>query len=476
MAKVALTPPKRAPAPEPEVQPDGSTLDPKLEYTTKEDHQALGTAFDEFFKEIEDEQAENASDAAKGDGKPVDEELPREEKDATREDVGSKSIPKSEVGRPEAEEDSDAELDAIPEPTNVSPAAKEGWGKLKSTAKTKAKLLKSYEKAFGPSATKFGVKLPKTPEEAEQFLPMLAQKIDALSASGTDPAKLARLEHLEGMARAVGVAKSEAFREKYEKPLEDAYKDVIEDAADLLVTSGLDKAGIAKWKEEMLTKQHPRNLSGEFWDKEIVQKITDRFQSQRIVNKVSKLFDLMRDSTVKAQELTNNAEEWKKWDKDESDWKRANYYREIVDEVQKKHLPTISDAQEWAYKWPEEGVTDPTRLAEVRRHNEEYQDTEKKFGELMERMRAGWPKDHAEFGVKVMLYERAEAKMKTLKSEADDLRKQVKNLTDELDKRKKVHNVPSRPSSPAPAKSKPQTDSLDVHDALNSYDWEGGRK
>src|SRR5208282_5320260 len=266
MAKVALTPPKKAPAPEPEVQPDGSTLDPKFEYTTKEDHQALGTAFDEFFKEIEDEQAENASDAAKGDGEPGDDQAPEGKTPSTPSGGVNEGSPKASL---EVADEEDAELDAIPEPTNVSPAAKEGWGKLKSTAKTKAKLLKSYEKAFGPSATKFGVKLPKTPEEAEQFLPMLAQKIDALSASGTDPAKLARLEHLEGMARAVGVAKSEAFREKYEKPLEDAYKDVIEDAADLLVTSGLDKAGIAKWKEEMLTKQHPRNLSGEFWDKEI---------------------------------------------------------------------------------------------------------------------------------------------------------------------------------------------------------------
>lgn len=476
-------------------EPDNATVDLNMQVTGPKEKAALDASFENFFKEVDAAEPPPAPVAKPPASEPGAKVEPQPEKKIK---PPSKKAPDLEV-LPEAVEpkgnkagsdsptqkpietpkdatppapDEDAEIDALPAPTH--PKAKQDWERLRDHGKKNKALAKAYEDTFGDLAKEYEVKLPKTPDEAKEFLPKLKEKINEDRKRPAPKEILEELEQNKQIVRKLGIDTNQQFAKEYIEPTVNSFKEVIDDTAGALIEAGVAKDVVDKWSGELKDKFAPdkvgyRDWPNKWWQESVLNQIPDEFKRNVVFQKIQNHLNLQKKLRDKNQELVGSADKFKAYNDEQLKNYNTWFYNEQFDEVSKT-AKAIEDIHEWGVEKDLTGITDVGKRKEIEEfnaaHKPIYDKTLTEFKKWVNRL-AGqvdpdepnitMPRWQGRAAMEIMKALRLKEKYETAVQEIAELKSKLAKHEVEANKRARVQSIPARPSSSGTVKAKPVT-------------------
>lgn len=348
-----------------------------------------------------------------------------------------------EETEPDEKEEADPDVDAVVVKPNAHPAVKEGFRRLRTIAKDrKAEIKALTQKAQALSAELEGIKKNGMPPEVQQELDRLratSQRFDLLN----DP----------------------SFKARYEDPIETAGDQILDFCINL---AGGDET-IKKWADE--TKKFGyKNLSTDYWDKEIIPKIASVTNQQRVASLAANLHAKIDERNRMVSDYTATPDKIAAYNQQ----KAHEYYSNYTSEAQDESNKLVAQVGEWAQlKDPSAAATDEER-AEYEEHNNRVEGYKTLFEKTMGDVMHGGPRKHvrvvaqAVYGIHLdRLLKEKTADYDALAADYDALQAQYRKVT-------RARSIPGRTGGGVDVKPKDGLSTKDARSALKEYFSGGG--
>jgi hypothetical protein len=357
----------------------------------------------------------------KGHAPPETEQEPKEDEEGTQ------------------EEESDPEVDAVTAKPNAHPDVKRGIQTLKQIAKARRSEIKSL--------------LAQSKQYAEQ--------LEAIKKNGMPPEVQKELERLRATSQRFDLLNDTDFRARYENPIEAAGDRLLNFCVEL----GQGDEGIKKWAEE--TKRFGyKNLSQDYWDKEIIPKIASVTNQQRVAALAADLHSKVDERNRMVTEYTSSPDKIQQYRQQQA----VQYYTNYAQEAQDESNKLVANIGEWAQlKELDQAQTDEER-ALYKEHNDRVEGYKTLFEKTMGDVMHGGPRKHvrvvaqAVYGIEVnRLYKDLQADFEALQDDYEALKSQYSKVT-------RARSLPGRSGGavekPGP---KPGISTQDARSALKEY-------
>jgi hypothetical protein len=367
--------------------------------------------------------------------------FPRDERSGKFKPREPKAQPvETEEAEPETEEgeEEDPEVDAVQAKVNAHPNVKEGIQRLKTIAKARRAEIKSL-------ATKSG---------------QLSAELEALKRSGMSPEVQKELDRLRATSQRFDLLNDAQFKTRYEDPVEASGDRLLKFCVDL--SEGHED--IKKWAEE--TKKFGfKNLSSDYWDKEIIPKIASITNQQRVAQLAADLHSKIDERNRMVTEFTATPDKIQEYRQQQA----LEYYTNYASEAQDEANTLIRQVGEWAQlKDATNAKTDEER-ALFDEHNKRVEDYKTLFEKTMGDVMHGGPRKHvrvvsqAIYGMEVdRLYKEKCADYDALEADYDALRAQYQKVT-------KARAIPGRTGGSVEVKAPQSLSTQDARSALKEY-------
>jgi hypothetical protein len=346
----------------------------------------------------------------------------------------------TEEAEPETEEgeEDDPEVDAVQAKVNAHPNVKEGIQRLKTIAKARRAEIKSLT------------------TKSDQ----LASELEAIKKSGMSPEVQKELDRLRATSQRFDLLNDPQFKTRYEDPVEAAGDRLLKFCVDL--SEGHED--IKKWAEE--TKKFGfKNLSSDYWDKEIIPKIASITNQQRVAQLAADLHSKIDERNRMVTEFTATPDKIQEYRQQQA----LEYYTNYASEAQDEANTLIKQVGEWAQlKDPNNAKTDEER-ALFDEHNKRVDGYKTLFEKTMGDVMHGGPRKHvrvvsqAIYGIEVdRLYKEKCADYDALEADYDALRTQYNRVT-------RARSVPGRTGGSVEVKPSQSLSTKDARTALKEY-------
>ncbi len=260
---------------------------------------------------------------------------------------------------------------------------------------------------------------------------------------------------------------SQEFSDAYVKPLDDAYQNVIKEMA-LYFDAEPDKIK-EDFLDPLLTKYKPSNLPAEWWDKQMeAMTKCPKSTKLKIEHKIAQVQLLQEKHDLAAKNLAENTQSYAEWNQKTMEAGQKEYAGLIQDEVTKmaREDPEVANFM----PVPIEGITDPDKIAAIKRANARFPELERTFRSVLSDHQTG-PRAAARRAMEFIkvtegyngLKQAVEEKDKEFATIKESLEKELKEAKDEITslktevtKKRKLSDIPLKGDSGSATKSEPQ--------------------
>lgn len=390
-------------------------------------------------------------------------ELPESAKQDPEWASSKKEEPK-EVSTPEEEA-----LDSMDLPESSSKIKRDQFSELKKVTKafkaeSKAtkKILQSVLQKAGLEEEAKSINNLKV-EEYEKFLTDISEKI--IKPGDPTPEVAKELEDLRAMNRKVQLVNDPKWQEKYIKPVNETFRDIIEDVAKMFPDSENHK----KWSDYCINKAGPNVANAKFWD-DVLKAIPGELQKEKIKSKIVEFIKLRENADTqyaKASSQDGFKQYMEEASKTRADWYKAQVEKMVDLKVQKENLG------DWALPRDASKAKNAEELNSINLHNTKQQRYHRFFiGALQSMQDPNRPDLHAQIAVDLVKGMRA-------LEEVDDLKEELKRIKGELDDNKKDYEAVQKKRSliantnnkSVPPKKDTKKLNQDVRDVFKNYKW-----
>jgi hypothetical protein len=342
-----------------------------------------------------------------------------------------------EPGTEEGEEE-DPEVDAVQAKVNAHPNVKEGIQRLKTIAKARRAEIKSLT------------------TKSDQ----LASELEAIKKSGMSPEVQKELDRLRATSQRFDLLNDPQFKTRYEDPVEASGDRLLKFCVDL--SEGHED--IKKWAEE--TKKFGfKNLSSDYWDKEIIPKIASITNQQRVAQLAADLHSKIDERNRMVSEYTATPDKIQEYRQQQA----LEYYTNYANEAQDEANTLIKQVGEWAQLKDANNTKTDEERALFDEHNKRVEGYKTLFEKTMGDVMHGGPRKHvrvvsqAIYGMEVdRLYKEKCADYDALEADYDALRSQYNRVT-------RARSVPGRTGGSVEVKAPQSLSTKDARSALKEY-------
>lgn len=391
--------------------------------------------------------------AKKRDRKPIefDEEIPTEKKTAafpgrdqksgkfTKPQAGKPVEAPEEEGEPEGTPDeADPEVDAVTAKPNAHPEVKRGIQTLKAIAKARRAEIKSL-----------------IAQSSE-----LSNQLEAIKKSGMPPEVQKELERLRATSQRFDLLNDQGFQTRYETPIEAAGDRLLQFCIDL---SQGDES-IKKWAEA--TKKFGfKNLSSDYWDKEIIPKIASVTNQQRVAALAADLHGKIDERNRMVSEFTSSPDKIAEYN-----YQRAHeFYTNYTNEAQDESNILVSQIGDWAqYKDLNEANTDEER-ALYNDHNTRVDGYKTLFEKTMGDLIHGGPRKHVRIAAMAVYGMEKDRELKELRADYEETLAELEAVKAQYNKLTRARSIPGRTGGGVETKPVGGISTKDARTALKEY-------
>jgi hypothetical protein len=367
----------------------------------------------------------------------------RDEKSGKFQKAKPASAPVQEEEEPEKEEEDDPEVDAVIAKPNAHPNVKEGIQRLKTIARARRSEIKSLT------------------SKAQQ----LSAELDALKKTGLSPETQKELDRLRATSQRFDLLNDPQFKTKYEDPVEAAGDRVLKFCVDL--SEG--NAEIKRWAEE--TKKFGfKNLSSDYWDKEIIPKIASITNQQRVAQLAADLHAKIDDRNRMVTEFTATPDKIQEYRNQQALEYYTNYQQEAQDECNK----LVSQIGDWAQlKDVNKAKTDEER-ALYDEHNHRVENYKTLFEKTMGDVMHGGARKQVRIVAQAVFGIERDREFKELKADYEALEAEHDALRNQYNRVSRSRSVPGRTGGSVDVKPATGLSTKDARTALKEYFSGGG--
>jgi hypothetical protein len=391
--------------------------------------------------------------ARKRDRKPIefDEEIPTEKKTSAfpgrdgKTGKFTKAQTQAPVEAPDTEAESegepdeaDPEVDAITAKPSAHPDVKRGIQTLKTIAKARRAEIKSL---LAQSKA-------------------LSGELETIKATGMPPEVQQELNRLRATSQRFDLLNDAGFQARYENP--------IEQAGDRLLNFCIELAqgdeGIKKWAIE--TKKFGyKNLSPDYWDKEIIPKIASEVNQHRVGQLAANLHEKIDERNRMVAEFTSSPDKITEYNLQRAHDYYVNYANEAQDESNK----LVAQIGPWAQLQDAAQANTDEERGLINEHNQRVEGYKTLFEKTMGDVMHGGPRKHvrvvaqAVYGIEVdRLYKEKCADYDELEADYEALKQQYNRVT-------RARSLPGRTGGGVEVKQPAGLSTKDARTALREY-------
>jgi hypothetical protein len=353
---------------------------------------------------------------------------------------GEKPVQAPDSGQDDEEEkeEADPEVDAISAKPGAHPDVKRGIQTLKGIAKGRAKEIKDL------------LLSSKT----------LRAELDAIKKNGLSPEIQKELDRLRATSQRFDLLNDPGFKSRYEDPIDQAGEEIL---AYCLQLSGGDES-IKKWAEET-RKFGFKNLSTDYWDKEIIPKIASITNQQRVAKLAADLHQKIDARNRMVTEFTATPDKIAQYNQQ----KAHEYYTNYASEAQEEANALVAQVGEWAQlKELDKASTDEER-ALYQEHNNRVEGYKTLFEKTMGDVMHGGPRKHVRIVTQAIYGMDLDRRLKEKTADYEELESAYEALRNQYNKLTRARSIPGRTGGGAEIKSPSGISTKDARSALNDY-------
>jgi archaellum component FlaC len=339
--------------------------------------------------------------------------------------------------KPEEDED-DPEVDAVVAKPNAHPNVKEGIQRLKTIAKARRAQIKALA------------------SEADQ----LKTEVETLKKSGISPEIQKELDRLRATSQRFDLLNDPQFKTRYEDPIETSGDRLLKFCVDL----SEDHPDIKKWAEE--TKKFGfKNLSPDYWDKEIIPKIASITNQQRVAQLAADLHAKIDERNRMVTEFTATPDKIQEYRNQQALEYYTNYQREAQDESDK----LVSQIGEWAQiKDLSKAKTDEER-ALFEEHNKRTEGYKTLFEKTMGDVMHGGARKHVRVVAQAIYGMELDRQLQELRADYEALEAEHEALRTQYNRVTRARSVPGRTGGGVDVKPSQGISTKDARTAFKEY-------
>lgn len=338
----------------------------------------------------------------------------------------------------EEEAEEDPEVDKVVVKENAHPNVKEGFRHLKTVAKARRAEIKSL---LSQSET-------------------LKAELETLKKTGMPPEVQKELDRLRATSQRFDLLNDPQFKGRYEDPIEASGERLLKFCVDL--SEGHED--IKKWAEE--TKKFGfKNLSTDYWDKEIIPKIASITNQQRVAQLAADLHSKIDERNRMVTEFTATPDKIAEYHNQQALEYYTNYQHEAQDECNQ----IISQIGDWAQiKDLTKAKTDEER-ALFEEHNNRCEGYKTLFEKTMGDVMHGGPRKQVRIVTQAVYGLHLDRQLKELQADYQSLEAEHEALRNQYNRVTRARSVPGRSGGAAEVKTPSGLSTKDARTALKEY-------
>jgi len=345
-----------------------------------------------------------------------------------------------EEAQPEGSPDeADPEVDAISAKPSAHPDVKRGIQTLKTIAKARRAEIKSLL------------------AQSKQ----LGDELETIKKTGMPPEVQKELERLRVTSQRFDLLNDPSFKTRYEDPIEQAGDRLLQFCVDL----AHGDEGIIKWANETKGFGY-KNLSSDYWDKEIIPRISSVTNQQRVAQLAAGLHAAIDERNRMVTEYTATPDKVQAYQLQ----KAHEYYLNYANEAQDESNKLVAQIGDWAQiKELDQANTDEER-ALYKEHNDRVEGYKTLFEKCMGDVMHGGPRKHVRVVAQAVYGMELDRQLKELKADYEALEADYDALKSQYNRVTRTRSIPGRTGGGAEPKAAPNAISTkDARTALREY-------
>jgi hypothetical protein len=349
-----------------------------------------------------------------------------------------------------AAELSDEEIDRMQLPLNPRPEHIADFSKMRE----QVKLARSQLRA----------------EAAEKA--RIEQELAQARQNAWTPEQKADYEHAAQVRRRFDFVSDPEFLQRFHVPVQQTFENVLEEAVEALP----DKQAARQWADYIKQNYRPDQLDKDWWLNKVAAQVPNELERTQLLNSITQLRHMQRERDNEISRRTNDKSSFDNWINEKTQFTSQRVQQEIMSEIgtQEQRLAEIMPRDVTQAKTVEERQAIEAHNDRFNRLNEKFQGFVKDIATNGPR---GWVRASVEATRALLLdeeYKNLAGELKSVKTERDQLKKELDKLTGA---RRKLANTAGTP----PASSSKKNDGLSVKDggldvrkAFERFDWNEG--
>jgi hypothetical protein len=304
--------------------------------------------------------------------------------------------------------------------------------------------------------------------EAERVAKLQTDLEEARKNSWT-PETRADYEHAASIRRKFDFVSDPEFIQKFQVPVVNQYKNVLEEAIGVLP----DRASAQAWAEHIFQNYKPDQLDRDWWLNSVIAKVPNELDRASLLQNVTELLKSQRDRDSEITRRTNDKSSFDNYVAEKVQSTPARVQEEIMAEigVQEKRIQEVLPRDVNQAKTTEE------RRA-IEEHNERFTRLNTFFQDSMKDLSLHGPRAWVRISVEATRAKLLDEELKAATEEAKSVRAERDQYKAELDKisgaRRRISHTSGTP--PSTGKDKPNgglsIKDLDVRKAFDNYSWD----
>jgi hypothetical protein len=280
------------------------------------------------------------------------------------------------------------------------------------------------------------------------------------------PEQKADYEHAAGVRRRFDFVSDPEFLQRFHAPVQQGFESVLEEAVEALP----DKQAARQWADYIKQNYRPDQLDKDWWLNSVAAKVPNELERTQLLNSITQLRHMQRERDNEISRRTNDKSSFDNWVNEKAQFTHQRVQEEIMSEIgtQEQRLAEIMPRDIASAKTNEE------RQA-IEAHNDRFNRLNQKFQGFMKDISAngprGWVRASVEATRSLLLdeeYKNLASELKSVKTERDQLKKELDKITGA---RRKLSQTSGTPPAPASKNGNLNIKNLDVRQAFDKYDW-----
>jgi hypothetical protein len=305
-------------------------------------------------------------------------------------------------------------------------------------------------------------------EEYNKRIQAMEAELAAARQNAWTPEARADYEHAATIRRRFDILSDPEFRNRYEVPIRAQFEKILDETGPVLYDPNEGR----KWAEGVKANYQANNVSRAWWDRDVVAKIPNEFDRNRITNRIDKLFDLQDEMNAELAKHSSDKDAYDKWKGEKDQVTRQQMQDAIMSEIreQEQRIKEVLPVD------VEKAKTTEERQA-MEAHNARFEKLNEFFKNQLNDLSNHGPRAWVRVAVEATRTQVMNDQIVNLEKDLKDTRAERDKLKAELDKitgaRRRIAHTTGTPPSSQQSKNGQglSIKDLDVRKSFDSFNW-----